>query len=216
GAKALALPLARIEVQNQASLLGKEGITRKDPVLVPPWFEGILIQNPPYRAPADGFAQGFLGPCGDVGQGLPTQRLLGLCDQFTGDCLDQRLVERGKNPPCGPGPVCPPGQSHPGPNGGAIVAPNADAAAPVPRPRCWTYGVVAAKAEPVWPVVATDTARSFAGPSLQPAPRQSRETQGGSLVGDHAWETSLGNSDLSAHPNASHFSNSSSPKTMTL
>ena len=88
GAKALALPLASLEVQNRASLLGKAGIARKDPVLVPPGFEGILIQNAPHCAPTDGFAQGMLRPCSDVGQGLPTQRLLGFCDQFTGDGLD--------------------------------------------------------------------------------------------------------------------------------
>src|SRR5262249_31574775 len=123
GAKALALPLASIEVQNQASLLSKARIARKDPILVPPGFESILIQNAPHCAPTDGFAQGMLHPCCDVGQGLPTQRLLGFCDQFTGDGLDQCMVQGGKNLPCGPGLAHPPGKSPPWPNGDAIVAP---------------------------------------------------------------------------------------------
>jgi hypothetical protein len=42
------------------------------------------------------------------------------------------------------------------------------------------------------------------------------EIQGGSSGGDHAWETSFGESDLSDHRNASHFGNNPDPKTMTL
>src|SRR5262245_25286296 len=180
GTKALALPLAPIEVQNRASLLGKVGITRKDPVLVPPGFESILIQNAPHRAPTDGFAQGLLSPCSDVGQGLPTQRLLGFCDQFTGDGLDQCVVQGGKKLPCGPVLARPPGQSPPWPNGDAIVAPNADATGPVPQPRGWTQAVVDAKVEPGWLVAVTGTEQSSGGQSVPPAPRKSRETQGSS------------------------------------
>ena len=77
GAKALALPSAGIQVQNGAGLLSEMGITRKDPVLVSPRFEGIRLQNPPHRAATDWFAQRCAGTDGDVGQGLPTQRLLG-------------------------------------------------------------------------------------------------------------------------------------------
>ena len=216
GAKALALPLAPIEVQNRASFLGKVGITWKEPVLVPPGFERILIQNAPHRAPTDGFAQGFLSPCRDIGQGLPTQRLLGFGDQFTGDGLNQRVVQGGKKPPYGPGPARPPRKSPSWPNGDASVAPNVDATGPVPQPRCWTQAGVGAKVKLAWLVAATGTARSSGGQSVQPAPRKSRETQDGSSVGDHAWETSFDDSDLSVHQNASHCSHSPSPKTMTL
>src|SRR5262245_34510177 len=45
GAKALAWPLASIEVQHQASLLGQAGIAWQDPVRVPPGFESLLIPN---------------------------------------------------------------------------------------------------------------------------------------------------------------------------
>src|SRR6266568_8998180 len=56
----------------------------------------------------------------------------------------------------------------------------------------------------------------FAPQSFQLAPRRSMGTQGGSLVGDHAWETSFGESDRNDRQNTSHFSNPSSPKTIAL
>src|SRR2546427_4910755 len=48
----------------------------------------------------------------------------GFRDQFTGERLDQRLVQRGKNPPCGPVLACLPAKSRPGPSAAATVAPN--------------------------------------------------------------------------------------------
>src|SRR5437667_12451537 len=96
GAKALALPSASIQVQNGAGLLSEMRITRKDPVLVSPRFEDIRLQNPPHRAATDWFAPRCAGTDGDVGQGLPTQRLLGFRQQFTSYCLDQGMVQGGK------------------------------------------------------------------------------------------------------------------------
>src|SRR5262249_58448864 len=87
GAQGLALPHARIEVQNQASLLGEVGLPRKDPVLGPPRFDGIGIENPPHCATTDWFAQPLADPCPNVGEGLTTQRLLGFGPQFTSDLL---------------------------------------------------------------------------------------------------------------------------------
>src|SRR5207244_9687542 len=66
------------------------------------------------------------------------------------------------------------------------------------------------------PAGATDTSRSCAVQSFQPVSRKSMESQGGSSGGDHAWETSFGESDLSDHRNASHCGNNPGPKTMTL
>src|SRR5262249_4565581 len=62
----------------------------------------------------------------------------------------------------------------------------------------------------------SDTSRSCAVQSFQPVSRKSMGIQGGSSVGDHAWETSFGESDLSDHRNASHCGNNTGPKTMTL
>src|SRR5262249_23547243 len=65
-----ALPHARIEVQNRASLVSEVGIARKNPVLVAPRFDGIRIENPPHRAATDRCAQHGADPRSDVGQGL--------------------------------------------------------------------------------------------------------------------------------------------------
>src|SRR5712691_3632749 len=216
GTKELALPFAGIQVQNRAGLLGKVGITRKDPVRVPPRFDGIGIQHPPHRAATDGCAQGVTRPGCDVGQGLPTQRLLGFRDQFTGERLDQRLVQRGKKPPCGPVLACLPAKSRPGHSGGATVAPNTEVTVPVARPHRGTPVVGDARAGPGSPVAVTGMERPFARQSFPLAPRTSMGTQGGSLVGDHAWETSFGESDRNDRQNTSHFSNPSSPKTIAL
>src|SRR5215468_1145065 len=53
GPQGFALPQARIEVQNRASLVNEAGITRKNPVLVSPRFEGIRIEHPPHHAATD-------------------------------------------------------------------------------------------------------------------------------------------------------------------
>src|SRR5262245_3264999 len=195
GPQGLALPPARIEVQNRAGLVGEVGITWQNPVLVPPRFDGIRIENPPHGAATDRCAQYGTDPGSDVGQGLAAQRLLGFCDQFTGDRLDQCVVQRGKKPPGGPVPACRPGKSPPWPNGVATGAPNVDGAAPAGPPRCWTPAVVETRVGPGQPVAATGTAQSVARPSLQPAPRMSAGTQAGSSGRDHAWEASSGKND---------------------
>jgi hypothetical protein len=192
GTQGLALPRARIEVQKRPSFVCEVGITRKDPVLIAPRFDRIRLENPPYRAATDRLPQPSADPCRDVGQGLPAQRLLGFCDQFTSDCLNQRVVQRGKKRPCGPGLACPPGTSPPGPSGGATVERNTDAAALVVPPRCGTPGVVETRAKLGRPVAAAGTAPFFGGQSFQLPPRMVMRTQGGGLVGDHAWEPSFG------------------------
>src|SRR5262249_14149236 len=132
------------------------------------------------------------------------------------DRLDQGMIQRGKNPPCGPVPACRPGKSRLWPNGIANGAPNADAVAPAAPPRCWTPAVVATRARPGRPVAAPGTEQSFARQSLPPAPRTAAGTQAGSSVRDHAWEASSGKTDHNDHPHASHCSLKSSPKTRTL
>jgi hypothetical protein len=102
------------------------------------------------------------------------------------------VVQRGKNPPCGPVPACRPGQNPPGPSGGATAALNTDGAVPVVPPRCWTLAVVETRVQPGRPVAAAGTERFAAGKSVQLLPRTSMGTQDGGSVGDHAWETSFG------------------------
>jgi len=216
GPQGYALPQARLEVQHRAGLVGDVGSTGKNPVLVPPGFDGSRSKNPPHRAATDRCAQHRTDPSRDVGQGLAAQRVLGFGDQFPGDRLDQGMIQRGKQPPCGPGPACHPAQSPLWPNGIANGAPNADGAAPAVPPRCWTPAVVETRAGPRRPVAATGTAQSFARPSFQPAPRMSTGTQAGSSGRDHAWEASSGKTDRHGHQHTAHLSLKSSPKTRTL
>src|ERR687884_691219 len=216
GPQGFALPPARIEVQNRAGLGNEEGITRKNPVLVSPRFDGICRENPPHRAATDRCVQPSADPRRDVGQGLSARGLLGFCDQFTDHRLDQCMVQRGKNPPCGPVPAVRPGKSLPWPNGGANGAPNADGAVPTAPLRCWTPAVVETRVGPGQPVAATGTEQSFARQSFQPAPRMAAGTQAGSSVRDHAWEASSGKTDHNGHQHVAHFSLKSSPKTRTL
>src|SRR6266571_1201811 len=193
-------------------LVGAEDVVLGAKALALP-SAGIQVQNPPHRAATDWFAQRCAGTDGDVGQGLPTQRLLGFRQQFTSDCLDQGMVQGGKRSPCGPVPTRPPRKSRLWPTGDAIVAPNADATAPVLRPQHWTQAAVDATAAPTWPAAATGTEQSFAEQSLQPAPKTSRETQDGSSVEAHAWKTSFGESGPSEPQKAPHCINKASPKT---
>jgi hypothetical protein len=216
GAKELALPLARIEVENRGSLLGNVGLTRKESVLILPWFESIPNHNPLHHAPADRFAQGLLGSCGDIGQGLATQRLLGFCDQFTGDGLDQHVVERGKNPPCGLLLVRPPEKSLPWPK----VAPSLHRTHmqlhPIRGLDVGHMGLLLQKqnqCRPLPQLVLNGPLRDNLFSLLQESRGKRRAV---ARSEDHAWEKSFGNSDISAHQKASHCSNNSSPKTVTL
>src|SRR5262249_12125722 len=202
----------RIEVQNGAGFVGEVGITWKNPVLVTPRFDGIRIEYPPHRTATDRCAQHGVGPGGDIGQGLAAQWLLGFCDQFTGDRLDQCVVQRGKTPPCGPVPACRPRQSPPWPNGVANDAPNAEGVAPAVPPRCWTPAVVETRAGPGQPVAAPGTTQSFDRQALPPAPRMVLGTQGGSSVRGHTWEVSSSKNDYNSHQPASHFSSKASRK----
>jgi hypothetical protein len=56
GAQRLALPQARVQIQDSPSFIGEERITGKNPVLVLPRFESIGRQNAPDSTPADRLA----------------------------------------------------------------------------------------------------------------------------------------------------------------
>src|SRR5262245_118643 len=60
GTQGAALPLARIQIQNGARLLGKVRITGKDPVLVAPGLERISVQDPPHGTATNRLAQHFV------------------------------------------------------------------------------------------------------------------------------------------------------------
>src|SRR5439155_13878505 len=56
GPQRLALPGARVQVQDRPGLVDEAGITPENPVRVLPRLDGILIQDAPDATPADRFA----------------------------------------------------------------------------------------------------------------------------------------------------------------
>ena len=123
GAQGLALPAARVQVQDRPGFLDEAGVAREDPVLVLPGLDGIAVQDPPHRTAADGLAQSLPNPSRDIGQGLAAQGLLGLGHQLTGGGLDQRPDPGGKTRPCGRVRGCRPRRNRPRPSADASAAP---------------------------------------------------------------------------------------------
>lgn len=119
--KASSLPDSFIQVQDDPRPFEKEGIPRPDPRPTPPRFEGVGVENPPDRSPADGFDVLF----GDddplnVRDVQAAQRFLMLSREFAGDAFDHRDDLRGKKPAAARGAGRPEGQSRPGPSVAAI------------------------------------------------------------------------------------------------
>ena len=164
GAKRRALPPARIQVQNRSGLFGEAGITRKDPVLVTPRFDGIRIQNAPHGAATDRCAQRGADPGSDVSQGLSAQGLLGCRNPFTGHCLDQRLVQRGKRRACAPVLRRPPRKSPQRPTAYANVGPEPPKGPRVGQPPHGARTVPCGAAGQAGIAGRTDTEPSCVGP----------------------------------------------------
>jgi hypothetical protein len=49
GTQRLTLPQASIQVHNDPSLLGELRVAGKNPILVPPWFDGGSVKDAPNR-----------------------------------------------------------------------------------------------------------------------------------------------------------------------
>ena len=75
GTERSVVPGSRIQIQHASRLLRKLGIAGKDPTLIAPRFDGVLIQDATDGAGADRPAQGGLcqrdgGRCPGAGPGL--------------------------------------------------------------------------------------------------------------------------------------------------
>ena len=110
------LPMPRVQVKDRPGLCQELRVSRKDPVLVLPGLDGVLVQDPPYRAAADCLAQRRLCSRREIFQGLPTNRLAGFRDSFTSQGLDQCVIPRGKNRPYDRVPRHPPRKTLPLPS----------------------------------------------------------------------------------------------------
>ena len=104
-AQRLALPGASVQVKDTPSFFGELRIAREYPVLIPPWLDGVGVEDAPDGAVADRSTQGRRCLIGQVRSRQPTQWQLGLADRLTGDCLDDCPVARGKKRACVPRPA---------------------------------------------------------------------------------------------------------------
>jgi hypothetical protein len=102
GTPRLTLPQASIQVHNDSSLLGALRVTGKDPIFVPPWFEGSGVEDAPNRVTAYRFPQRITGLGGEIRQRQATQGQLLTVHRLAGDRLDHRFVPRGKKGACAP------------------------------------------------------------------------------------------------------------------
>ncbi len=98
-----ALPVTLVQIQDDGGLLEEVGGTGENPVLVLPGLDGVLVEDAPDGAAADGLVQLALDPFGEIGRGLAAQRVSGASDHITGDRCDNGPVKGGKRPACGPG-----------------------------------------------------------------------------------------------------------------
>src|SRR5207244_3184968 len=76
-------------------------ITRKNPMLVLPGLQAVLVQQTPNRTPTHRFAQGLLDSARQVRQRLTAERQAGLGHGFTRQGTHQSMVQRGKKRACG-------------------------------------------------------------------------------------------------------------------
>jgi hypothetical protein len=130
-----ALPRASVQVQDTFSLFGEHRVARKDPVLVPPGFDCVRVEDSPDGAGTDRSAQVRRSSVRQVSSRQPAQRQLGLTDGLTGDRLDDCPVARGKRRACVRGPLDRSRRSCRVPNVGASGGRNSSAVPPRPRPQ---------------------------------------------------------------------------------
>ena len=95
-AQRFAVPGASVQVQDSPGFFGELRIAGEDPVLIPPGFDRVRVEDAPDGAGADRSAQGCRGLVGQVRSRKPTQWQFGLADGFTSDGLDDCPVARGK------------------------------------------------------------------------------------------------------------------------
>ncbi len=119
----LTLPASCVQVEKGRRLCGEGRIARKDPMVVLPRFDGRCVQHSPDGAATNPLVQRLFGSIGEIGERLSAQWLLCFGDDLTGECLNQRAIQRGKKWPCGLGRDGRLPKSHPPPSGFASAGP---------------------------------------------------------------------------------------------
>jgi len=109
--KRLSIPKAMIQIQDAASLGGKQRVSRENPAAVSPRTDSVLVQPAPDGALADGGYQAApLGITAQVRYAPARQGLLMSAGQFTSQRFDLNDQFWGEKPGADPG-----GAFHPGP-----------------------------------------------------------------------------------------------------
>ena len=97
GAQGAAVPDSFVKVQNQSGSLEKPGVSRPDPRVATPGFQGVLVEDAPDRREADRLDMAFIFDYAlDVWNKPATQRLVMPTRQLAGDRFDDRPQARGK------------------------------------------------------------------------------------------------------------------------
>ena len=95
GAAGVTWPGARLQLPPPARLLGKGGITGKEPILVPPGVDCLGGENPPPRARTARFASRLPGCPGTLGGREPTQGEPAVLHRCTRSSFDAGLLPGG-------------------------------------------------------------------------------------------------------------------------
>jgi hypothetical protein len=175
--EALVPPVALIQVEHGGGLGEEVGRAGEDPVLVLPGLDGVLVEDAPDGGAADRLIQLLLRPLGQVGGGLPAQRVAGTGDHVTGDGGDDGPVQGGKRPACALARGRPPRRNCRRPSAAASAAHSWGERRAERRLRRWTAPAVRAAATPSRRVASSAPLPSGLPPADAPGPRTPRGTR---------------------------------------
>src|SRR5713101_2614354 len=199
GAQGFLLPVPRRQIHHAPGLLSEVGVAGKDPILVPPGFEGSGRQNPPDRAATDRLAQRRAGLPGEVCGREPTQRQAGSMNSLTRHGLDESLLQGGTTRPCVLGQGQQSSKTPPQPSVASNTVQRWNGGAPLRLRERWLGGDRPGRATPTGRVVAVATRLSVAERALGLGRQSQRESRDDKVVRDLACGTPLSLPALASH-----------------
>jgi hypothetical protein len=215
-AQRFTLPGSSVQVQNTPSFFEELRVAWKDPVLMPPGSDRVVVQDSPDGAGTDRSAQGYRSSLGQVRSRHPTCWQLGRADGLTSDRLDDCPIARGKKRACARGPLYRPGRGCRIPNGDASVERNGRAVPPAPRLRRSISPVIRGAREPTEP---SDAGRAgpFACEQGFDIPQGSGQgTWDDQEVTDPEWCDSIRKRRLAFRPNDPRISQTARHRNLTI
>jgi len=184
------LPMASVQVEDWPRLFQELRVSREDPVLVSPGPDGILDEDAPHAAAADGLFQCPSRSPREIRQGLPAEGFPRLRNTLACQRLDQSMIPRGKNRPYGRAPRHPPARSLPPPTAYASDEPVGQRAPPAGRVVLGPTQDGHEPAAPVGTAARNDGTLSCGVPLFSPLPRTAPGTTDRKLDADRPWHSS--------------------------